>query len=129
MSRISDNYNRWEVATELFNNSMTVLDYKIHPSNYYFTNNLSSFWQLRCISNTVFSVLNHQFRAPDVVSDILREQNVEKEEFRYPMPDEPQELEPEVDIAALKKDAILTKLRTHGQSYKQMPEEMYRKLQ
>ena len=34
-----------------------------------------------------------------------------------------------MDIAALKKDQILTKLRTHGGSYKQMPEDMYKKFQ
>ena len=48
---------------------------------------------------------------------MTKELVVEKEEFKYPLIED-QDPEPEVDIAALKKDQILTKLRTHGGSYK-----------
>ena len=52
---------------------------------------------------TTVSYINHNLRGPEDINDMLSEPHAEKEPFNYPM-EANLEVEPEVDISALKKD-------------------------
>ncbi|CAL6012535.1 Conserved_hypothetical protein [Hexamita inflata] len=123
IERLQKPYDYMNTASDIFKNSVISLDFKVQPSHYFFVKSLSSFFNKHSLSQTTTSVLNHNLRCPEVIQEMLNEPTAEKEPFVYPIP-ENQEIEAEVDLSVLKKDSVLNKLKTFGQSYKQMPEEM-----